>query len=686
MRRPNTVTPIRLQLAKGESVSSTGSSVNSYNTFDTDLTRESTPITPPETFEFQDKRSLGSSKSDHVVQTLLDSEDVDPFLENGPATKPSMTVPIPKVNVEYSHVPENSCQKTEEQALDSVIDEISARIHRMQLRSCSPFFDEPETNDSPTSSKAKRRSNKGRSSSTESPNEIQAIGNTDALGLDKDVGPSTAPANTTKSSKRVAEDDVPIHTSTRRLKSAHANNLLRRDGHLRSHSTPPVPTKLTANDDSDAFTLNNRHATTEPPIEGQDQPANLDHSIDSGIAENLKSSRRTSRKASTTSLPISQVKPACAESRSDSPASISGRRTLKPPKITRKRGVSSPEIPNQSDLDNKEGSKSEPNLLHSSSQGDINVPFRPKLARFNIKESTINEIKNNILRKIRENRPEKGAKKPYTGDPGFIYIFTSPKYPGYVKIGKTKHSSKDRINEWATNCNFTCHHVEDPYDKMFDHHSTIEKLIQEELCNERRVFECWECKSKTKHKLKIKSKLKLSRKRMSAGERTHKAELVDAETSEDDSSEDEVKGDESNKTRSKGTQHGEWFEITEVRAKEVVDRWRKWIVEGRPYKKNGTLTRHWQWKQKWANDSKEEINWDTWVLSSLDDATSYAVHSVDQELRELWPNLVAVLKSSGFLTVAAALIIWHVFGRGYLGFTFGIAAVFALFYLSIRYD
>lgn len=41
------------------------------------------------------------------------------------------------------------------------------------------------------------------------------------------------------------------------------------------------------------------------------------------------------------------------------------------------------------------------------------------------------------------------------------------------------------------------------------------------------------------------------------------------------------------------TEHGEWFEISETKALEVVNKWRNWIIHQAPYREDATLFSRW---------------------------------------------------------------------------------------------
>jgi hypothetical protein len=161
-------------------------------------------------------------------------------------------------------------------------------------------------------------------------------------------------------------------------------------------------------------------------------------------------------------------------------------------------------------------------------------------------------------------------------DEGFIYIFKSDDYPGYVKIGKTKRKPADRIKEWERQHKFTCIYVVDPNDKLFKHYGIVEQLVQAELWNERRSFKCKKCGKE--HQFMM-------------GDRV-------------------------------GTVHGEWFEVTEAHALEVVEKWRSWIVTHRPYTRRAILKPFWKWKYQEALDS-DGVDWVKWRSSKPSERLPY---------------------------------------------------------------
>ncbi|PVH86309.1 hypothetical protein DL98DRAFT_650338 [Cadophora sp. DSE1049] len=174
-------------------------------------------------------------------------------------------------------------------------------------------------------------------------------------------------------------------------------------------------------------------------------------------------------------------------------------------------------------------------------------------------------------------------------DPGFIYIFKSDECPGHVKIGKTKQKPEIRISQWSKGCKFTCIHVAHPDDKSFYHYGVVEKLVEAELWNMRRKFKCGECKYKASH--------------------------------------------EHNLGKRGPTEHGEWYEITETHALEIVQKWRKWIVEREPYLQTGVLRQHWKWKHDQAMKGGD-VDWVKWRLSNRYEYVQYFWHCLHKAIAD----------------------------------------------------
>jgi hypothetical protein len=268
----------------------------------------------------------------------------------------------------------------------------------------------------------------------------------------------------------------------------------------------------------------------------------------------------------------------------------------------------------------------------SRAETTINAPNDPAIAvtkfeRFDEAKSS-NEVKLEVLRILRRIEYECKLNKAFLKalDPkppslpfidmseGSIYIFKSAIYPGYVKIGKTKQRPEKRITQWEKQCKFTCIHISDPNDKFFVHYGMVEQLVQAELTNERRKFKCKKCG--TPHKLELGHGDKL-------------------------------------------TEHGEWYEISETRALEVVEKWRGLIVQGQPYFENGTqkgiLRDPWKWKCRKAM-GKKEVDWEKWVLFDWFDMFWFGLYCVHAQLTALSPAITTVVMFPGLVLLVLPIL------------------------------
>ena len=147
-------------------------------------------------------------------------------------------------------------------------------------------------------------------------------------------------------------------------------------------------------------------------------------------------------------------------------------------------------------------------------------------------------------------------------DDGWIYISTSPKFPGHVKIGRTTNSIRNRLMQQENKCKTYLLKIADQ-DECFNKtswHKRLEELIHTDLSNERRYFT-----------------------------RTYK------QTNPKHNSEENKKNN---------TEHGEWFEIDVAAAKYIVKKWKDWMRLN-PYSWDGQLTRYMQSNvDKWQRDTK----------------------------------------------------------------------------------
>ncbi|KAK3169755.1 hypothetical protein OEA41_009139 [Lepraria neglecta] len=177
-------------------------------------------------------------------------------------------------------------------------------------------------------------------------------------------------------------------------------------------------------------------------------------------------------------------------------------------------------------------------------------------------------------------------------DKGRIYTLRMLSHPGYVKIGRTENTILKRKKQIDACFPYGLEIINEDDHCKTPNHTRIEALVHAELQNYRRYFKC-PCKRK------------------------HRGKLHDCEGNDG------------------MTQHGEWFEIDEDKACEVVSRWRKWMSLD-PYS-DGNLRPTEQARvdrysedPKLMNDmtvkdekGKEHWNWDKYM-----DSPQWSLHSL----------------------------------------------------------
>ena len=278
----------------------------------------------------------------------------------------------------------------------------------------------------------------------------------------------------------------------------------------------------------------------------------------------------------------------------------------------------------------------------------------PSMERFGLPKSK-QAIKTDILRLLRQqsfdqkipSAPEEMLK--YDNSDGYIYIFSSPPFVGYFKIGSTKNRIEDRVKAWEDRCKIECTFICDPKLQAFPHYGRVERLVHAELANDRRSYKCVKCKKG--HYLAVEKKTTGGTK--------------------------EVPANQDKKFRA-GTKHGEWFQVEQQRASAAVAKWRKWVVDNEPYRKDGSLRAKWIWKVKQAENSVEmdwgvwlrkkipkvlrepepeegDWDWDRWGQMRWDDWALYLFDQGTADLRTTWPQVERVLWYPG-------LIVWILVG------------------------
>ncbi|KAH8787352.1 T5orf172 domain-containing protein [Hyaloscypha sp. PMI_1271] len=251
--------------------------------------------------------------------------------------------------------------------------------------------------------------------------------------------------------------------------------------------------------------------------------------------------------------------------------------------------------------------------------------------------------------------PGKLPRSPATEDDGYIYIFRSKSdaFPGpkYVKIGKTKQKPEKRKDQWRGTCKFDFVHVEDENDKRFLHYHKVERIVHAELYNERRKYKCNKCNKCNK------------------GKRFHHLELGEGSV------------------LPTPTEHGEWFEVSEEKALEVVNKWRDWVIKNEPYRPDGTLHARWMWKcatgSFWMDGTEDD--WIAWREYNWLEILKCVLHHFKMWVEGVSPLVMELLMAPG--AAFGLALVWYFWAWG-LNFgscvTF-LAAVFALMYFWFEF-
>ena len=251
----------------------------------------------------------------------------------------------------------------------------------------------------------------------------------------------------------------------------------------------------------------------------------------------------------------------------------------------------------------------------------------PKLEDMHPEKKNKNDLKNEILRLIRRQKAKPAALS--TLKYGYVYIFKSDRFPGHVKIGSTIKAPDIRMKEWGRNCKFKAIHVTDKNDTAFRFCRIVEQIVHAELYNEQKRFYCNECK--------MKHRFTMVKRKKGTGE----TEL-------------DVRPTELNV---RPTEHGEWFEISETEALEVVNKWRDWMIHQEPYKEDVTLRSCWVWKSnmgaEWMKGTEAE--WEVWRQFGWLDQFRFNLYELNKWLGEVSPLLQKLVSFRGSVFVLAAI-------------------------------
>jgi hypothetical protein len=289
------------------------------------------------------------------------------------------------------------------------------------------------------------------------------------------------------------------------------------------------------------------------------------------------------------------------------------------------------------------------------SMQDVSRVVGPRIERFHGHEKDTSGVKIMILETLRNKKREtQTTKNPLKGlfytnaypkwwhrgyssldcDPsdGYIYMFTTDKYKGHVKIGSTKKMPEDRVEEWKYRCKTTGEYIPDPNIKPFRHYRIVENIVHAALYNERRKIACGEC-----------NRLHLF------------------------SPEGDMK------------MHGEWFEVPEDRALKIIEKWRSWVVKHEPYTPQGVLRDFWIFKYEAA--MKSEVAWENWDVADWWSFRDYVLHHFTTSLKTVAPILFAAMFAPTYTLIP--LFIFIRFGFGVMGW--GVVFLVCLLFLSFKY-
>ncbi|KAG4440839.1 hypothetical protein IFR05_003652 [Cadophora sp. M221] len=259
------------------------------------------------------------------------------------------------------------------------------------------------------------------------------------------------------------------------------------------------------------------------------------------------------------------------------------------------------------------------------------MPKSPILVHMHLEKKNENDLKNEILRLIRRQKSKPAS--PSTLIHGYVYIFKSDEYPGHVKIGSTVKAPETRKKEWVKSCKFEAIQVTDKNDTAFRFCRMVEQIVHAELYNERRKFCCVRCKKQ------------------------HRFTMAERE-----------KGTGETELDVRPTEHGEWFEISETKALEVVNKWRNWMIHQEPYKDDTTLRSCWVWKYdmgtKWLKGTEAE--WEVWRQFGRLDKLRYLLYELIKWLGIVLPLLQKLVGTPASVFVLSSFIYLGSFGVNWI--------------------
>ena len=205
---------------------------------------------------------------------------------------------------------------------------------------------------------------------------------------------------------------------------------------------------------------------------------------------------------------------------------------------------------------------------------------------------------------------------------GYVYALSMEEYPGYIKIGCTRDSIENRRKDIGKCVPYPLQVYNKNDFLLVPNHRRVEKLIHEELRNERQKFAC-SCRTKP-----------------------------DGTCSE----------------------HDEWFAISKTKASEVVDKWRKWMSVD-PYTE-GELKPTEQLKLNYYKSCADLVQWTDFVEVSRWKLMWTWLHSPRKSNCSPWDSLCKYWKTNLIFCFAT-----YMFSYALLFILFVLPSAF----ISIRY-
>lgn len=192
---------------------------------------------------------------------------------------------------------------------------------------------------------------------------------------------------------------------------------------------------------------------------------------------------------------------------------------------------------------------------------------------------------------------------------GWVYIF---EFSNHVKIGKTRNEPSRRLKQWQK-CTQPLFEVEDTYQNAFDQHGIVEQLILTEFHDKRKKYKC---------------------------------------------------------SAPCGAVHTEYLEIDKWTASKSRDRWRKWIMQQKPFDCDWKLTRFWQDRVNKLPKHAATVNWDEWTQPGRFEKLQFRFQNFKTEQRDTYFRRLSIfnillllpvywtMRLYGSILLTWALILW----------------------------